>query len=579
MRNLCLLVVFLAACSGTGREAVGPDGAGDGRGLTQDASGTEDATPDALADRRLAPEDSVVPPPDAAEETPRGTDLSEEPAPSDVEGSDTPAPSDVEGSDLADLSEEPAPSDVEGSDLAPLPAGCCYTDSDCPVDGSGEQACAGQALGWPEGAGVCKGKPSDPGRCYGDVHCPAGSHCDGESVCGCMVDCDMDYEGPGICVPDDGTCPAVDTDWVMEYCNAANLVVFDGKKCVATCPGCCECKPFCKYTFQSFEECEASCLATTPQCPLYVAALATEPYSVWQPDQGCESIDPAPGCSQDSDCPPPFIMPDPGASGDLCVLGNCVFCWNDSQCKAGELCRAGRCVPNWTGGCPEAPLCKLEDGCRLITPSEKPCPICICDSTYSIECYTDEFCMIFSFHPFSRCVYGRCADCRNDSDCPAPWSMGTTCIPPGICYDMTPPPASLYGTWLVGWYGGLDHFSYFRFEMDGTLRRGHYVIQDTFMDDFPGLPCYPGEDVTYPLLGTWEPEITQSGFLVVRVNLNVSCDPKAGYTARWAFTPSADGQSADVKDIDTGNTFLALRYPTTVCLPDMSLCEAPQYPF
>ncbi|MBM4353346.1 MAG: hypothetical protein FJ109_06035 [Deltaproteobacteria bacterium] len=558
MKKLCLFVVLLAACSGTGRKEV------------------EDGQPsDSQVDHASLTDVS-----DKVEPDLQRSDLVEVDGPRLPQDTTVDAPPDLPPDlslDVLPDMQPDTPPDVQ-PDLPPLPDGCCYTDADCPPGETGEAAvCAGQALGWPNGAGVCKSKPSDPGRCYGDQHCPKGKQCDGESVCGCNSDCDMDYEGPGICVPDDGSCPTIDPDWVLEYCNAASIVIFDGQKCVSTCPGCCECKPFCKYTFQTIEECEASCVTATPQCPLYVAALQTEPFALVEPEGGCVLATQSSACAADEDCPlvPLDLF---GEIGDTCVMGNCVFCWNDSQCKAGELCRAGRCVPDWTGGCPEPPLCKLEDGCRLIKPSEKPCPICVCDSTYSIECYTDEFCMIFSFHPFSRCVYGRCADCRNDADCPAPWSTGTKCIPPGICYDMTPPPSELYGTWLIGWYGGLDHFSYFRFEQDGTLRRGHYEMQDTFMDDFPGFPCYPGEDVTYPLLGTWEPEITQSGFLVIRVNLNTSCDPKAGFTARWMFSPSQDGQSADVKDVDTGYTWLAIRYPTDTCLPDMSLCEAPQYP-
>jgi len=567
MRCLSLLVAVLFACSGTGRKEVED---GQPTDFQVDHSSLTDVSDKVESDLQLSDlgeVDGPRLPPDTTMDAP--PDL-----PPDLS---TDALSDIQFDAPADLPPD-APPDVQ-PDLPSLPDGCCYVDADCPLDESGEPAaCVGQALGWPDGAGVCRDKPADTGRCFGDQHCPKGSHCEGEAVCGCNTDCDMDYEGPGICVPDDGSCPAINPDWVLETCNAASLVIFDGAMCVSTCPGCCGCKPFCQHTFQSYAECEASCV-TPASCPTYVAALASEPYAFMEKPGQCIKAAPlAEPCADDADCAELSPPPDGTVAGDTCVLGDCVFCWNDSQCKAGELCRAGRCVPDWTGGCPEPPLCKLEDGCRLIQPSEKPCPVCVCDSTYSIECYTDEFCMIFSFHPFSRCVYGRCADCRDDSDCPAPWSGGTKCIPPGICYDMTPPPSALYGTWLIGWYGGLDHFSYFRFEMDGTLRRGHYEMQDTFMDDFPGFPCYPGEDVQYPLLGTWEPEITESGFLVINVNLNVPCDPKGGFEARWMFSPAADGQSADVKDIDTGNSWLALRYPTVTCLPDMSLCQAPEYP-
>jgi hypothetical protein len=521
------------------------------------------------------------------------------------------------------------PTDLE-PDLPVLPQGCCWTDEDCPPDDSGQpMVCAGQNLGWPDGAGVCVGPPELPGWCYSDSQCAVGQECHGAAVCGCQTDCDMDYEGPGVCVPESPGCVPIEESWVKEWCNAASIVIWDGEKCVETCPGCCECKPFCEFTFATMgeclqackpdtcivwdggcddalpeypwwffdgkqcqqndscvcagcpgvylskEACEAACGLPSPECPTYVTALAEGPFALKHVPGACpEALPMAGSCKSDSDCPTTY--PDGGTGGGLCVLGNCVDCWNDTHCGGGMSCRGGRCVPEAGQDCFPVP-CE-QDGCHLVTPSENPCPVCLCETPYAIECSEDSFCSIFSFHPFQRCVFGRCADCRNDDDCPSLWGYGDTCLPPGICYDMTPPPFTLFGTWLVGWPGGLNHLSYLRFEADGMLRRGAYVSDGIWVDDFPSLPCVPDGVLPMPLLGTWEPEITQSGFLVVRVNLNVSCDPGAGFTARWAIVPGDEGEDAQFKDIDTGWDYMGTKIDNDNCLPDMSLCDTPTWP-
>jgi hypothetical protein len=133
---------------------------------------------------------------------------------------------------------------------------------------------------------------------------------------------------------------------------------------------------------------------------------------------------------------------------------------------------------------------------------------------------------------------------------------------------------TLYGTWLIGWYGGMDHVSYVRFEPDGTLRRGAYGPDGPWADDFPNLPCWPGEDVDMPLVGTWEPEVTQSGFLVVRMSLNVTCDTGNGWSARFVVNVSDDGKTAQFDDVDSDWTYDAVR-TGNVCTPDMSSCPVP----
>ena len=182
-------------------------------------------------------------------------------------------------------------------------------------------------------------------------------------------------------------------------------------------------------------------------------------------------------------------------------------------------------------------------------------------------------CLVISSHPYRRCVYGRCGDCKDDTDC----NYGN-CLAPGMCFDMRPHPEALYGAWLIGWGGGMDHFSYFRFEPDGTLRRGVYGGAGAWADDVPGLPCWPQEPWPMPLVGTWEPEVTASGFLVVRMSLNVSCDDGAGWSTRYAISPSNDGTSASFQHVDGDQHYQGWRVPMDSCSPDFTTCSEPTYP-
>lgn len=548
MYRWLLLVGILVACSGTGREALNGDSQGEADGIVGKVDGRgEVAAPDVIG----------------------GVDLGVGLVDGGLVDSGCQQCVDVLPTDNHP---EIAP-DID-SDLPMAPIGCCYTDDDCPPDVGGATVfCVGQNTA-PDGLGVCLGPP-EAGWCYADGHCGPGQECHGSAVCGCNIDCDPPYLGPGICVPEGPACAPIDTSWVKEICNAASVVVWDGEKCVATCPGCCGCEPFCELTFQSFDECQQQCDAV-PVCSTYIGALADDPYVYKQALGSCiEQEGMAGPCKTDEHCPSGF--PDGTDAGDWCVFGNCVFCWNDTHCPAPQLCRAGRCVApvSADANCPKL-TCSAPD-CKLITPSEHPCPVCVCDSDYGVACGSDEMCQVLSSHPYAACVNGRCADCRNDDDCPSLWGPGgATCVTPGICYEMTPPASWVYGTWLIGWSGGMDHFSYFRFEPDGTLRRGHYEADGPWSDDIPGWPCYDAALEIWPKLGTWEPEVTQSGFLVLRVSLNVSCDPGAGFSGRWMFSPDDDWLDAVVFDIDTDNQLMALRVPTEACMPDMSLCGSPQ---
>jgi hypothetical protein len=156
---------------------------------------------------------------------------------------------------VPDTEPEPEPEILPDSSETTLPPACCSDDDDCDAG----SVCA-RVNGWePEGPGVCR-PVLEPGRCYSDWDCNWGEECHGAALCPCNVDCDMDYEGPGVCVYPALTCTPIKEEWVQEWCDAASLVIWDGEKCKATGPGKCECRPFCDLTFQSMEECEFHCV-------------------------------------------------------------------------------------------------------------------------------------------------------------------------------------------------------------------------------------------------------------------------------------------------------------------------------
>ena len=170
--------------------------------------------------------------------------------------------------------------DTMGTCVDMVAVGCCLTDEDCNPDSFPDDythLCVGFGLGAEPDYGVCMLDPAvgpqylGPQYCWDDSECGDGKYCHGLAICGCLLDCDMAFEGPGFCAPEGEECVAIQEDWVQETCNAASLVVFDGDACTATCPGCCWCGPFCDFTFSSFQECEAACGASNqnvdPACP------------------------------------------------------------------------------------------------------------------------------------------------------------------------------------------------------------------------------------------------------------------------------------------------------------------------
>jgi hypothetical protein len=300
-------------------------------------------------------------------------------------------------------------------------------------------------------------------------------------------------------------------------------------------------------------------------CDPYIGALVDCPYQWLLPEGGCPRAPclPAP-CAVDDDCPG---VPGDGA-GERCVFGNCVWCWDDADCDTGRSCRAGRCIARADPVCPAPPSCDGV-GCGLVSISEVPCPVCLCEETLSDACQTEQDCFEASPYLYTHCVYGRCGLCRNDGDC-----HGLRCLPPGLCKDVAIHPAALYGTWLVGWPGGLNHYSLFRFEPDGTLRRGPLPEDPIWADDIPPFPCDPGADGQWPVLGIWEP--VAEGALRIRLTSGVPCDGVAWSEEFRVLVADDEDHLTFISPGGAGQTLDAMRVAADVCDPSFASCSIPE---
>lgn len=174
-------------------------------------------------------------------------DVTADTAPADV-------PGDAATDAVADTAHDTLMADTVSIDIV-VPEGCCASGDDCPG-----QVCVNMR---PENLfGVCGPAPS-AGRCWTDGDCGEGESCHGAALCPCGAVCDIGYVGTGFCATTGATCTAVNPDGIAETCDAKSLWVFDGADCVATCPGCCGCEPWCDFTWDDQASCEAACASAT----------------------------------------------------------------------------------------------------------------------------------------------------------------------------------------------------------------------------------------------------------------------------------------------------------------------------
>ncbi|MBW1872389.1 MAG: hypothetical protein JRJ19_10010, partial [Deltaproteobacteria bacterium] len=82
-----------------------------------------------------------------------------------------------------------------------------------------------------------------------------------------------------------------------------------------------------------------------------------------------------------------------------------------------------------------------------------------------------------------------------------------------------------------------------------------------------------------PLIGTWEPVLSDSANFFIRMSLNVACDEGPGFSTHYAVNFLQDGQAAEFQNIDGNDQhYQAQKVPGQRCNPDFSICETPTYP-
>ncbi len=276
-------------------------------------------------------------------------------------------------------------------------------------------------------------------------------------------------------------------------------------------------------------------------------------------------------CASDEDCGRENLL----GRDRYCVYGHCAECYSDTQCFIrGQVCRGGRCVFGAVDGCPEAPRCSGL-GCRLVTMSDVPCPVCVCGSSLGPACETLRDCPAGTpFLRYNACISGSCAECRTDGDCESTES----CVMPGFCQILKTDVDWLMGTWLLSHSDplGQNHASYFRFEPDGTLRRGRYDSRSDYIDDLP--PICQLEQLEGGLLGTWR-VITQSSVgLQLTLTLNHSCLPDKGWEGR--FQTNLPSPGATVRFTDENDSMVIwsgtrITGAERFCTDDMRECVHP----
>jgi hypothetical protein len=463
----------------------------------------------------------------------------------------------------------PDPADLP-SDLPAPPPSCCRGPGDCGPD----EVCAQASGSGHSGFGVCANRPED-GRCWTSADCGLGQGCLGAGLCPCQADCDMEYAGTGVCAPlagPGGACATVNPDWVAEVCDAASVVVFDGVSCVATCPGCCGCEPFCSLTFPTIGECEARCVTPPASCPPWLGALAEGPFTyLWDdaPPGACARIAPRDEpCRNDAECP--AIAPG-GRAGSRCLFGSCVECVDSSGCGGPAVCVMGRCIDPAGAECPPPIHGTPGAGCANVGLGEPLCAAYICDTFFGHSCSEVPDCLALDDKPYQACGLARCSLCLTDEQC----LPGSRCMTPGICLPAEPNASRLYGAWLLEVGGSPTRAVYLRFEFDGGLRRARFEPSGDFVADLPPLPCVDPTPV-WPQRGTWEPVSSAGGVLTIQVALNLYCDLRDGFRGRWDVTfPTGAGGAATFRDTGTGLEYTGRKVPARLCQPDFADCPSP----
>lgn len=185
-------------------------------------------------------------------------------------------------------------------------------------------------------------------------------------------------------------------------------------------------------------------------------------------------------------------------------------------------------------------------------------PAAACDELPYCDCVTNAACAVVAEDCFCPCGI---EPCEPDCACDCGGGLYLGCSPTSIIN-----PGELeHGVWLIGWGGGLNHYSWVRFEANGALT----VLDGAGMNaNAPYYPCNGG--------GTWvfgaEPE-------VVHLQLPPECPASRLRFGPWMGDPSwPEGATQAVNITDTFQEDFPLtgyRFGDAQCDEAMTDCGDP----
>ena len=132
------------------------------------------------------------------------------------------------------------------------------------------------------------------------------------------------------------------------------------------------------------------------------------------------------------------------------------------------------------------------------------------------------------------------------------------------------PAALSVGVWLVGWSGGLDHYSWIRFTAAAGGNSGTWQARDAACQACtPYLPCSGAP-------GTWSGATPRSGVYEITLTPPVDCADQRPHVWKLVDLTTPDyppgAELAAHLTIDAGNVVLAERYPSSACDPTFTTC-------
>lgn len=407
---------------------------------------------------------------------------------------------------------------------------------------------AATVAAWGCGGTVMESAPNGAGGAAGSSGASGSSASGGTAGSGGDVtDASTDTAGSGGSVSDGGKqCFSTEDCAATEWCDLEPAPL--GQCASGGKAGICRQRPD-PDDCPDYDECPGVCACDgtwyCDACHAHVAGLSITADKVWciPPDAGPNDCDP--GFCQDaimSSCGDPDYVPFgsmscTGPAGDpgFCCLPSCGG-HAGTTCPPGQYCH----YPPELG-----PACGTFDGmgvCQWSEPScDDDCPgVCGCDGQF--------YCNTCEAHNAGTDV-----------------SDSMSCMVDGG----TEFPSQLPGTWLIGWTGGINRFSWVRFETSSPFDGPAQVLAGDLAYSMPYWEC-SGE-------GTWTVTAQPNTVLllfppscgIVGESLTfVSFTPASGY-------PPGATLSAGIEVTSAPSSIEGYKFPDGQCDADMTTCEDP----